>query len=107
MREPAPATMIASNDGTAEIGSARVLVVSPPKCGTNLLGTLFGRIGYHVTGEGMDNAFPYWCQRFDAQFVTSFPANTCYVLHRLSLSGLDPLLASVWRTSSIAYRLQG
>ncbi len=101
MTERAPAATTAGSEVVTGKGASRVLVVSLPKCGTNLIGTLFTTIGYHVTGEGIDNAFPYWCRQFDAEFVNSFPANTCYVLHRLSLSGLDPLLASFWRTRGL------
>jgi hypothetical protein len=74
-----------------------VVVVSIPKCGTNLIGRLFGSMGYHVTGEGIDNAFPSWCRRLDAEFVLRFPPRTCCMFHSLPASAMDAGLARMWR----------
>src|SRR5262245_5643344 len=75
----------------------RLIVVSLPKCGTNLVGTLFRTLGYTVTGEGIDNRLPFWCPRLDERFITEFPADTCCVFHSLNIATLDAGLVSQWR----------
>jgi hypothetical protein len=75
----------------------KIVVVSLPKCGTNLVAGLFRQLGYAVTGEGVDNRFPAWCERMDAAFVTAFPENTCCMFHGLKASALDGGLTHEWR----------
>jgi hypothetical protein len=75
----------------------RLIVVSLPKCGTNLVGALFRSLGYTVTGEGIDNQLPSWCERLDGRFITQFPPDTCCVFHTLNLSTVDAGLVSRWR----------
>ena len=75
----------------------KLVVVSLPKCGTNLIGGLLGALGYAVTGEGIDNAFPSWCRQLDSQFITSFPEKTCCFFHSLSAADIDGRLMDRWR----------
>jgi hypothetical protein len=75
----------------------KLVVVSLPKCGTNLVGTVLRTVGYTVTGEGIDNTFPTWCRRMDAAFITEFPTDTCCVFHTLDAARLDAGLVRAWR----------
>lgn len=75
----------------------KIIVVSLPKCGTNLIAGLFKTIGYAVTGEGIDNVWPAWCERLDATFITAFPDDTCCFFHSLNAEKLSMYLVQAWR----------
>ena len=75
----------------------KLVLISLPKCGTNLVGNLLGSAGYRITGEGIDNRFPSWCQHLDREFIAAFPEKTCCVFHTMSAAVLDGRLMHLWR----------